>query len=50
MKAVWNNTVIAESEETAVIFGMPGSAFRAGVVTRKLPLYQIADELDEILR
>jgi two-component system chemotaxis response regulator CheB len=42
--------VIAESEETAVIYGMPGSAVRAGVVTRSLPLYQIADYLDELVR
>jgi two-component system chemotaxis response regulator CheB len=42
--------VIAESEETAVIYGMPGSAVRAGVVTVSLPLYQIAEYLDELVR
>ncbi|HEX4337527.1 MAG TPA: chemotaxis-specific protein-glutamate methyltransferase CheB [Polyangiaceae bacterium] len=42
--------VIAESEDTAVIYGMPGSAVRAGVVTRSLPLSQIADQLDELIR
>jgi two-component system, chemotaxis family, protein-glutamate methylesterase/glutaminase len=42
--------VIAESEETAVIYGMPGSAMRAGVVTVSLPLYQIAEYLDELVR
>jgi two-component system chemotaxis response regulator CheB len=36
-------TVVAESEETAVIYGMPGSAVRAGVVTRSLPIGKIAD-------
>ncbi len=36
-------TVVAESEETAVIYGMPGSAVRAGVVTRSLPITKIAD-------
>ncbi len=36
-------TVIAESEETAVVYGMPGMAVRAGVVTRSLPLTGIAD-------
>jgi two-component system chemotaxis response regulator CheB len=41
--------VIAESEETAVIYGMPGSAARAGVVTRSLPLHQIVDYLDELI-
>jgi two-component system chemotaxis response regulator CheB len=43
-------TVIAESEETAVIYGMPGSAVRAGAVTQSLPLYQIADRVDELVR
>jgi two-component system chemotaxis response regulator CheB len=42
--------VIAESEETAVIYGMPGSAVRTGCVTRSLPLYQIADYVDELVR
>jgi two-component system chemotaxis response regulator CheB len=42
--------VIAESEDTAVIYGMPGSAVRAGVVTHSLPLSQIADQLDELVR
>jgi two-component system, chemotaxis family, protein-glutamate methylesterase/glutaminase len=42
--------VIAESEDTAVIYGMPGSAVRAGVVTRSLPLSQIADHLEELVR
>jgi two-component system chemotaxis response regulator CheB len=33
--------VIAESEETAVIFGMPQQAIRSGAVDRILPLYEI---------
>ena len=37
--------VIAESEETAVVFGMPGAAVRAGVVTECLPLPAIGDYL-----
>jgi two-component system, chemotaxis family, protein-glutamate methylesterase/glutaminase len=37
--------VIAESEQTAVVFGMPGAAVRAGVVTMTLPLPGIADHL-----
>lgn len=37
--------VIAESESTAVVYGMPGSAVRAGVVTRSLPLTDIGDWL-----
>jgi two-component system chemotaxis response regulator CheB len=42
-------TVIAESEETAVIYGMPGAAVRAGVVSRSVPLYQIIDHLEELI-
>jgi two-component system chemotaxis response regulator CheB len=34
--------VIAESEETAVIFGMPQQAIRSGAVDRVLPLHEIA--------
>ena len=37
--------VIAESEETAVVFGMPGAAVRASVVTECLPLPAIGDYL-----
>jgi two-component system chemotaxis response regulator CheB len=33
--------VIAESEETAVVYGMPGAAVKAGVVSDILPLQQI---------
>jgi len=38
-------TVIAESEETAVVYGMPGAAVRAGVVTEILTLGAIGDYL-----
>lgn len=38
-------TVIAESEDTAAIWGMPGAAERAGVVDRSLPLHAIADAI-----
>ena len=34
--------VIAESEETAVIFGMPQQAIRTGAVDAVLPLREIA--------
>jgi two-component system chemotaxis response regulator CheB len=34
--------VIAESEQTAVIFGMPHCAIRTGLVDAVLPLSQIA--------
>jgi two-component system chemotaxis response regulator CheB len=35
--------VIAESETTAVVYGMPGSAVRAGATTMTLPLPEIGD-------
>lgn len=38
-------TVIAESEATAVVYGMPAAAVRAGVVTRSLPLREIGELL-----
>jgi two-component system chemotaxis response regulator CheB len=37
--------VLAESEETAVIFGMPRQVIRAGVVDRVLPLHEIASAI-----
>jgi two-component system chemotaxis response regulator CheB len=37
--------VIAESQETAVVNGMPGAAVRAGVATHVLPLPAIGDYL-----
>jgi two-component system chemotaxis response regulator CheB len=37
--------VIAESVETAVVYGMPGAAVRAGVVNEELPLSAIGDYL-----
>lgn len=36
---------LAESEESAVIFGMPQEAIRAGAVDKVLPLAAIADEI-----
>jgi two-component system chemotaxis response regulator CheB len=40
--------VIAESEESAVVYGMPGSAVRAGAVTEVLPLSGIGDYLSSL--
>lgn len=37
--------VIAESQETAVVYGMPGAAVRAGLASETLPLPEIADYL-----
>ncbi|MFO0591458.1 MAG: chemotaxis-specific protein-glutamate methyltransferase CheB [Polyangiaceae bacterium] len=42
-------TVIAESEETAVVYGMPGAAVRAGVVSEILPLGGIGEYLAGIV-
>lgn len=36
---------LAESEETAVIYGMPKAAVEAGVVDQTVPLSRIADEI-----
>jgi two-component system chemotaxis response regulator CheB len=38
-------TVIAESPETAVVYGMPGAVVRAGVASESMPLAQIAEYL-----
>ncbi len=38
-------TVIAESAETAVVYGMPGAVVRAGLASKELTLAQIADYL-----
>jgi two-component system, chemotaxis family, protein-glutamate methylesterase/glutaminase len=41
-------TVIAESERTAVVYGMPGAAVRARVVSRSLALPEIGDYLADL--
>ena len=40
---------IAESEETAVVFGMPGEAIRNGSVATVLPLQEISAEMARIV-
>jgi two-component system, chemotaxis family, protein-glutamate methylesterase/glutaminase len=40
--------VIAESEESAVVYGMPGAAVRAGAASQSLPLGEIADYLAKL--
>jgi two-component system chemotaxis response regulator CheB len=40
--------VIAEAQETAVVYGMPGAAVRAGIPQKVLPLPQIAEYLASI--
>jgi two-component system chemotaxis response regulator CheB len=41
-------TVIAESQETAVVYGMPGAAVRAGIPHKVLPLPQISEYLAQL--
>jgi two-component system, chemotaxis family, protein-glutamate methylesterase/glutaminase len=43
-------TVIAQDEASADFFGMPGAAFRTGVVDRVLPLEEIAAALVALTR
>ena len=40
--------VIAESEESAVVYGMPGAAVRAGVASQSLPLSEIGELLAKL--
>jgi two-component system chemotaxis response regulator CheB len=40
--------IIAESQETAVVYGMPGAAVRAGLATETMPLPEIADYLAKL--
>jgi two-component system chemotaxis response regulator CheB len=41
-------TLVAESQETAVVFGMPGAVVRAGLTAKVLPLPQIAEFLAQL--
>jgi chemotaxis response regulator CheB len=40
--------VIAESQETAIVNGMPGSVVRAGLASEVLPLPAIGDYLAQL--
>jgi two-component system, chemotaxis family, protein-glutamate methylesterase/glutaminase len=42
--------VIAESAETAVVYGMPRAALQAGIAHRSLPLHQFPLFLNDLLR
>ena len=42
VQKIW---VIAESAETAVVYGMPGAVVRAGLASKELTLQQIAEFL-----
>jgi two-component system chemotaxis response regulator CheB len=43
-----NGRVIAQDEETSIVFGMPGAAIKAGLVDDVLPISAIAQRLVEI--
>ena len=42
--------VIAESEETTVVYGMPKAVVEAGIADEVLPVEQIADAIMEMVR
>jgi len=44
-----NAYVLAQDEETSVVFGMPGAAVKAGVVDMVLPIGAIAQKLNELV-
>ena len=44
-----NGYVIAQDEETSVVFGMPGAAIKAGVVDTILPIDAIAQKLNQMV-
>lgn len=42
--------VLVESEETAIVHGMPGATARLGIARRVLPLHDIASYLNDFMR
>lgn len=42
-------TILAESEETCIVYGMPKVVFEAGLVNKQVPLYQIFDSMMDIV-
>ena len=48
--AAGGGRTIAEAEETAVVWGMPGELARRGGATEVLPAYEIADRLADWVR
>lgn len=45
-----NGYIIAQDEETSVVFGMPGAAIKAGLVDTVLPLGAIAQKLNQMVQ
>ena len=41
--------IIAQDEASSVVWGMPGSAYRAGVVDRLVPLSVLPETITEII-
>jgi two-component system chemotaxis response regulator CheB len=37
--------IIAQDEESCVVFGMPKSTIKLGIVDKVLPIYDISDEI-----
>jgi two-component system, chemotaxis family, protein-glutamate methylesterase/glutaminase len=44
-----NGHVIAQDEETSIVFGMPGAAIKAGIVDDVLPLGAIAQKIRQLV-
>lgn len=44
-----NGYIIAESEETAVVYGMPKSVIDAGYANEQSPIYQVYERINRIL-
>ncbi|WP_249869766.1 protein-glutamate methylesterase/protein-glutamine glutaminase [Oceanobacillus saliphilus] len=44
------STVIAESEETSIVYGMPKSAVHTGYVDYQLPIHEIAELLVKLMK
>lgn len=42
--------VVIQDEETSIVWGMPGTAFKAGAATRAVPITSVAAEVRRILR
>ena len=42
--------VLAQDEETSVVWGMPGAVVQAGLADRVLPLSRMVSEIDEVVR
>ena len=46
----YNVKSIAQDEQTSIVWGMPGSAHRAGLIDFVLPLERIPDRIESLLK